>query len=288
MAEGYCTLEDLRRALREASLPGDLDQDAQIAVDAISSQSIWLERTYKRHWYAPSGADILNEAAEIDIPQSPKTRDDEYDIPRHGGLVHGESERDRYRYRENSDALLESDPRYDRRRRKLRRDIKREIRISTGEYIEEFSEDEPAYTRIRLDRKDVDALNSLHVIGADGSYTDWVGDSEYDGGAGLMHRGEDFWARTNNDGISELYIDVHALDGDINSLSNAVYLDWDYGHEGIPSNIKRAVAHFAAAEFVEEATIQTPENATIYNVETLSEKLESKAEKLLEPDAEVP
>lgn len=285
MATGYCTLEDLRRALQKADLPGDLSRDNQIAVDAISSQSIWLERTYKRHWYEPDGID---DAEEIDIPQSPKTRDDEYDIPRHGGLVHGESERERYRFRENSDALLESDPRHDRRRRELRRDPKREIRIATGEYLDGFEENLPAYTRIRLDRKDVDTLNSLHVIGDDGRYTDWVDDSEYDGGAGLMHRGEDFWARTNNDGISELYIDVHSLDDDIASLSNAVYLDFDYGSEGIPRNVRRAVACFAAAEFAEEATIQIPENATIYNVETLSEKLQTKAEKLLEPDAVVP
>jgi len=288
MAEGYCTLEDLRRALREADLPGDLSQDNDIAVDAIASQSIWLERTYKRHWYASTGDDILSEASTITIPQDPKTRDDEHSIPRHGGMVHGASEEERYRHRENSDALLESDPRYDRRRRELRRDPKEEIRIATGEYIEGYDESTPAYTRIRLDRKDVDAINSLHIIGEDGSYTDWVSDSGYDGGAGLTHRGEDFWARTNNDGISELYIDVHSLDDDIASLSNAVYIDWHYGHDGIPRNIRRAVACFAAAEFAQEAAIQIPENATIYNVETLAEQFREKAQKLLEPDAVTP
>ncbi len=287
---GYCTLEDLRRALRGADLPGDVKQDKQIAVDAIVSQSRWVERTYKRHWYAPSGATILDEAEEIDVPTGPRTRTDEYDISRHGAQVHGASERDRHRAHKNSDALLEAGPRHERRRHE-RREPKQEIRISTGpaEALEPpVDESVPAYTRIRLDRKDVDAINELHVIGEDGSYTDWVGSSDYDGGAGTEHRGEDYWGRVNNDGISELYLDVHSLDDDIASLSNAVYTEWDYGREGISRTARRAVALFAAAEFAEEATIQIPENATVYNVGALSDKLEAKAEKLLNPDAKVP
>lgn len=289
MAEGYCTLEDLRRALREASLPGDLSQDSQIAIDAIVSQSQWVERTYKRHWYAPAGADILDKADEIDIPTDPKTRDDEEDIPTHAGFVHGASERE-FRRRENSDALLESDPRRERRRHDWR-EPKQEIRISTGapEALEPpVNEDVPAYTRIRLDRKDVDTLNELHVINADGGYDDWVAESDYDGGAGTAHRGEDYWGRVNNDGISELYLDVHALDDDIASLSNAVYVDFDYGHEGITRTARRAVALFSGAEFAESASIQLPDSATLYNVETKAEEMRERARKLLDPDSVTP
>lgn len=287
MATGYCTLEDLRRALREADLPGDLSQDQQIAVDAITSRSDWLERTYKRHWYAPAGAGILDEATQIDIPTAPKTRDDEEDLETHGALVHGASEVERYRHQPNSDALLEAGPRHEHRRHE-RRDPKREIRIAIGEYHHGHDESVPAYTRIRLDRKDVDAINSLNVINADGGYDDWVADNAYTGGVGLAHRGEDYWGRVNNDGISELYIDVHALDDDLASLSKAVYVDWDYGHEGIPRNVRRAVANFAGAVFTEEASIEIPENARLYNIETKAEEMEARARELLEPDAVQP
>ncbi|MDF9748365.1 hypothetical protein [Natrinema salsiterrestre] len=290
MTTGYCTLEDVRRALQKSSLPGDLSQDKQLAVDAIVSQSRWLERTYKRHWYAPTGADILDEATEIDIPTAPRTRDDEHDISSHGAMVHGASERDRSRRRKNSDALLESGPRYERRRHD-RRDSKQEIRIAIGEpeaLEPPVDETVPAYTRIRLDRKDVDAINELHVINGDGGYDDWVAEDDYDGGAGLTHRGEDYWGRVNNDGISELYLNVHAMDDEIASLSKAVYIDWDYGREGISRTARRAVALFAGAEFTEEIGTQIPDNAKLYNVETKAEEMRNRAEKLLEPDAEVP
>ncbi|QLH78677.1 hypothetical protein HZS55_15885 [Halosimplex rubrum] len=278
MPTGYCTLGDLRRALREAELPGDIGQDEQLAVDAIVAETEPLVKSLKRHWFEPGGID---EATAIDIPTGPKTRDDEHDIPRHGAQVHGASEEERYRYRENSDALLESDPRHDRHRREERSDPKREIRISIGEY-DDYRDDIPAYTRIRFDRRDVDAVNELHVIGADGSYTDWVDSSDYDGGVGKTHRGEDYWVRINNGGWSELYLDVHAMDDDLASLSNAVYVDLDYGHEGIPRNVRRAVALRAGAEFAEEAAIQIPENATVYNVETKADRMREKADELLE------
>ncbi|QLG47897.1 hypothetical protein [Natrinema halophilum] len=290
MPTGYCTLEDVRRALQKSQLPGDLSQDKQIAVDAITSQSRWLERTYKRHWYAATGDPILDEATEIDIPTEPRTRDDEHDISTHGAMVHGASERDRHRFRKNSDALLEAGPRYDRCRRD-RREPKQEIRIAIGEpeaLESPVDEDVPAYTRIRLDRKDVESINELHVINADGGYDDWVAESDYDGGAGLSHRGEDYWGRVNNDGISELYLNVHAMDDDIASLSKAVYVDWDYGTEGISRTVRRAVALFAGAEFTEELSAQVPENAKLYNAETKADEMRDRARKLLEPDQEVP
>ncbi|WP_134672597.1 hypothetical protein [Halorussus marinus] len=278
---GYCTLEDVRRALRKSQLPGDVSQDEAIAVDAIAAETEPLEKELKQYWYAPAGASILDEATAVDIPTGPKTRDDEHDIPTHGGFVHGASERERFRYRENSDALLELDPRNDRRR-ELRRDPKREIRIATGEYQDGYQDDQPAYTRIQLERRDVEAVNKLLVIGADGSYTDWVASDEYSGGLWPDALGDDYYVRLNNGGVSELYIDVHALDDDLASLSNGVYIDFDYGHEGIPRAIRRAVALRAGAELAEEAVISIPENATLYNVETKADSMREKAADLIE------
>jgi hypothetical protein len=276
---GYCTLKDVRRALRKADLPGDVSQDEQIAVDAILAETEPLERSLKRHFYEPQGID---EATTVTIPTEPKTRDDEHDLPRHAALVHGASERDRHQYRENSDALLESDPRDDRRRREHRRDPKREIRVEIGEYHDGYHDDQPAYTRIRLERNYVDAISKLLVIGADGSYTDWVASSDYDGGVGLTHRGSEYWVRINSGGVSELYLDIHALDDDIASLSNAVYVEFDHGHEGIPPAVRRAVALRAGATLAEDAVIKIPSNATLYNIEAKAEEMRSEADRLLE------
>jgi len=278
---GYCTLEDVRRALRKAGLPGDVAQDERIAVDAILAETEPLERSLSRHFYEPGGID---EATVVTVATEPKTRDDEHDLPTHAGLVHGASERDRYRYRENSDALLESDPRSDRRR-KSRREPKRELRIAIGdaEALEPpIDETRPAYTRIRLERHYVDAINKLLVIGPDGAYTDWVAEADYDGGVGLEHRGSEYWVRINSGGVSELYLDVHAMADDLNSLSNAVYVDFDHGHSGIPRAVRRAVALRAGAELVEESVVEIPDNATIYGIETKAEEMREKADTLLE------
>jgi len=280
MATGYCTVDDVRRVLREGSLPGDAVQDPRIVRDAIAAQTEWFEKEYKRHWFVPGGVD---EDADNLISTSAKTRDDEHDIPTHGGFVHGDSERDRPFSRTNSDALLEAGPRHDRRRRH-RREPKQEIRIARGapDAVDNpVDESIPADTRIRLARRDVRAVNELSVINADGGYDDWVADSSFAGGIGSPHRGEDYWVRVNNGGASELYIDVHSLDDDIPSLSNAVYVDIDYGHEGLPRTARRGIANRAAAALAEDAAIQIPANAEVYSVDSLADKLETRADELL-------
>lgn len=244
MATGYCTLEDLRRALREASLPGDIQQDQAIAVDAIVAQTEWLEKTLKRHWYAPTGADILDEATAIDIPTGPKTRDDEEDIPTGGAFLPG------------------TDP---------------TPKTSQG-----------SYAKIPLARRDAESVSALHVRTEDGTFEDWVASNDYTEGS-WPPSGEDYYLRVNNGGWSRLYLDTTNLlvEGEddeyvLDSFANAVYLEWSYGHEGIPRNVRRAVAFRAAADFVEESAIQIPENAEVYNVESLAEQFERKAEELLE------
>jgi len=277
MAEGWCTLEDVRRALRTAQLPGDVSQDSDIAADKIEAQTEPLEKALNRHWYAEKGDQVLTEANAVTVPTEPLTRDDEHDIQRHGGLVHGASESDRHR--RNTDSLLESGPRHERRR-KHPRQPKEEIRVAIGSARDvEHPRDStgPTYTRIQLDRKDVDTFNELLVIGSDGTYTDWVASNDYDGGVGLTNRGKDYWVRLNNGGVSELYLNIHSLDDDISSLSNAVYVDYDYGRAGIPQNVRQGVANLVAAELVEEAVIEIPQNATLYNIETKATELRTTA-----------
>ncbi|MCD2204413.1 hypothetical protein [Halobacterium sp. KA-6] len=281
MPEGYTTLDYVRRALRSSDLPGDVSQDPRIAVDAITAQTEPLEKTLHRHWYEPDG---ISNATEVTIPSGPNTRNDEHDIQTRGGLVHGDSERKRHRYRKNSDALLEAGPRYERRRQD--NDVtKRKIRIAFGDdnaLDPAVNTDIPAYTRITLNRKDVSAVNELLVVNESGGYDDWVASDDYSGGVGMMHRGEDYWVRINNGGVSELYLDVHAMDDDLVSLSNAVYVDFDYGHKEIPENVRRAVAFRAAADLVEEPSFQIPDNANVYGAESKASELREQADRLLE------
>jgi len=245
MATGYCTLEDLRRALQEAELPGDVEQEPQLAVDAIAAQTEWLEKTLKRHWYAPAGADILSEADQIDIPTGPKSRDDEYDIPTASAFV-----------------------------------------VDDDGPVPKTSQG--SYAKIGLARRDAESVSALHVRTEDGTFEDWADSSDYTEGS-WPPSGEDFYLRVNNGGWSRLYIDTTNLLKDeedneyvLGSFANAVYLEWSYGHEGIPRTVRRAVAFRAASDFVEDAAIQIPENAQVYNVESLAEQFERKAEELLE------
>jgi len=245
MPKGYCTLEDLRRALQEAELPGDISQDQQLAVDAIAAQTEPLEKSLKRHWYAPAGASILDEASAIDIPTEPKSRDDEEDIPTSSAFV-----------------VDDDGP---------------APKTSQGDYA-----------KIELARRDAEAVEALHVRTADGTYEDWTASSDYTEGS-WPPSGEDYYIRVNNGGWSRLYLDTtNLLEADeddkyvLDSFANAVYVSYSYGHEGIPRNVRRAVALRAASAFVEEAAMQIPDNAKVYNVESLAEKFERKADELLE------
>lgn len=245
MPVGYCTLEDLRSALREASLPGDVSQDEQLAVDAITAETEPLEKELKRHWYAPTGSQILDEATAIDIPTGPKTRDDEEDIPTASAFI-----------------VDESGP---------------VPKTSQG-----------TYAKIPLARRDAEAVEALHVRQADGSYEDWANSAEYTGGE-WPPSGEDYYLRVNNGGWSRLYLDTSNFlkpeeDDEyvLDSFANSVYLEFDYGHKGLPQNLRRAVALRAGASLVEEPAFSIPENARIRSVESKAEEMRSEADRLLD------
>jgi len=244
MPEGYCTLVDVRKALRQADLPGDVSQDPQIAVKAIVSQTEPLRKSLKRHWYATESSQILDEATEVDIPTEPKTRNDEYDIPTGGTMIAGQAPAPK---------------------------------TSQG-----------TYAKISLDRRDADSVSALHVRTEDGTFEDWAASADYSEGE-WPPSGEDYYLRTNNGGWSRLYLDTtnflkeneddeYVLD----SFANAVYLEFSFGHEGIPENVRRAVAFRAAADLVEEPSFQIPDNANVYGAESKASELREQADELLE------
>lgn len=270
MPTGYCTVDNVRRALQEAGLPGDAEQDRDIVIDAIAAQTNWLERNTKRHWYVSGG---ISEDTDDLIPTSTNTRDDEHDISTHGGYVVGAYGSSPSKATATTGTVFSSSSSGPQ--------PKEEIRLAFGDLDDDTI---PAYTRIRLERKDVDAVNTLNVVNVDGGFDDWVASNDFSGGVGNSHRGEDYWVRINNGGVSELYLDVHAMDDDIPSLSNAVYVDIDYGHEGLPRNIRRGVAFRAAADLTEEAATQIPDNARLRSVDALADELREQATDLLSND----
>lgn len=237
---GYCTAEDVRRALREKNLPGDAEQDRDILLDAITAQTEWLEKKLKRHWYEPEGNDIHTEDTDDIIPTSTKSRDDEEDIPTGGAHVVGEP-----------------------------------VTPKTWQ---------GSYTRIRLARRHADSISKLLVRTPDG-YEDWT--TEHSGGTWPDAVGDDYYLRVNNGGVSQLYLDTENLldaDGEplLDTYSNAVYVTYSYGHEGIPKTIRRAVAFRAASDLTEEAAIQVPDNAKVRSVDALADEFLEKSNELLE------
>lgn len=271
--DGYCTVDDVRKVLQEADLTGALaENDNQLVVDAIAGLQEPIETATHKHWYVEGGLAGDDEGV---VPTSAKTRNDEHDIPTHGGFVHGASEDDaRRRLRANSDALLEAG-RHDVTRRDRYREPKREIRIATGDaFSMRWPRDDgaPAYTRLRLNRKDVTAVNDLMVVNEAGGYDDWTSDKT--GGIGNAHRGEDYWVRINNRGVAELYLDVHTMDDDLHTFANAVYVDFEYGDDELPMSVRRGVAQLAAAEIVldDEAVVSIPDAGQLVNLETKAER----------------
>jgi len=270
--EGYCTLEDVRRALQKAALPGDISQDKRLAVDAIAAETEPLEKSLKRHWYAPTGASILDEADQIDIPTSPKTRDDEEDIPTRAFLTTGTDDRSSY----YPPTWVDYDPTDDE-----------EPDYEDMDGLSPKTE-QGDYAALPLARRDAESISALHVRTADGTFEDWAASSDYSEGS-WPPSGEDYYLRVNNGGWSRVYIDTSNLlkEGEtdeyvLDSFANAVYIEWSYGHEGIPRNVRRAVALRAGAEFAEELAVQIPDNAKLYNVESKADRMREKADELLE------
>jgi len=145
----------------------------------------------------------------------------------------------------------------------------------------------PAYARVTLDRKDVQSLDELHVLTADGTLTDWVARPEYDTEVGLSARGKDAWVRVNNGGVSELNIDISQIDDEIPSLANAVYAGITYGVPELDPRVQKGTAALVAADLVldDEFVTAIPDDGQLTNVETKAERFGATGAQKLAPDA---
>ncbi|MFC7044295.1 hypothetical protein ACFQH6_20745 [Halobacteriaceae archaeon GCM10025711] len=256
---GYCTVEDLRRALRKAGLPGDAAQDRDIALDAITSQTEWLQEQTHRHWYEPNG--IAEDTDDI-IPTSPLTHnEDEQDIPTRAFLTTTETDRSSY----YPPTWVDYDP-----------DDEDEPEYEEMDGLTPQQHRGP-FTRVTLFRRDVSSISELLVLSTTG-YEDWVANADYTEG-----RTGDYYLHVDDStGLTRLYLNTDSLDPDLESYAGAVVATYDYGIEGLSDTVRRAVALKAGSDLAEEAAVRIPENATLYNVETKAEEMERKAMDLLE------
>lgn len=234
---GYCTVDDVRRALREEDLPGDAEQDRGIVLDAITGQTQWLRKATDCHFYVPGG---ISEDSDDLVPTSPRTREaEELDVPstphpQHSTLFN--ADRDRYPHKTHG-----------------------------------------PFCRMALEKNDVTDVTGLEVFGGSGDSEDWVQASD-------KTEGEDWRLYVDAGGApSRSYVDVRARSlPPLQHYAGAVRVSYRYGQDSLPSTVRRAVAKRAAADLAEEASMQIPQNATVYGVESKAEELRSTAKELLE------
>lgn len=73
--EGYCTPEDVRKAMQEAQIKDSGPLSQGIVEAAIDAQTDWIRRVTGRHWYDPDATDTLIPTTTLTVPE------DNYDLP---------------------------------------------------------------------------------------------------------------------------------------------------------------------------------------------------------------
>lgn len=251
---GYCTVDDVRLALRKSDLPGDAVQDRDIVVNAITAQTEWVQETTNRHWFdVHEDATVYGEGIYGDGVYATGQYVDEIELLPEEPLKHSMDELD-----------IPSSPHAGHTQA---------FRGGRGQarYPARYA---GPYTRVKLTRRDVIRLNELLIRDNAGGVTDWV-DEKTEG------RGEDYYVQTNDhDGFSYLYLHTGSLPR-LRDYGNSVIATYQYGIEGITQTVRRATALRAAAHLTDKAAIQIPDNARLTNVETLADEMRQRAEELL-------
>lgn len=133
------------------------------------------------------------------------------------------------------------------------------------------------FTSVKLDKHYAEDLTALEVRDISGVFEDWL---EADDKA----EDED-WQLYVEPGSSSspsyVYLRAASLPA-LQHYTGAVRVSYEYGDEGIPGTVRRAVALRAASHFVDEAAMQIPDNVSVQSVEALADKFERTASELLE------
>lgn len=229
---GYCTAEDVRRALQDVDLEGETA--VEFAQDAIEGQTEWLRKRTGRHWYDSTVSGLFDgvESYGEDVLDVPST-------PHPGPAV-------------------------------LRHHDQRNYPKRTA----------GPYTSVTLTKRDVSSLTSLDIRDPSGGTTDWVADSRFASG-----RGEDYYLQVDpSSGQSVVYLHAGSLPAMWN-YSSAVIASYDYGQDGVPETIRRAVAMRAAADLVmdDDGDVGVPDSGQLVSVQSKADQLREQADDLLSP-----
>lgn len=140
------------------------------------------------------------------------------------------------------------------------------------------------YAKIVLDRRNVQSITQLDVRTGRRDWTDWVAASDKTEG-----KGDDYYLRVNpTTGVSELYVSVVGLS--VDSWDDAVEVSYEWGVDGIPETIRRAVALRAGASLVmdDDAQVGIPNDGQLVSVQTKADKMQSEADRLLKSYTSTP
>lgn len=139
------------------------------------------------------------------------------------------------------------------------------------------------YTRVELAKRDVASLTTLEVRDSAGEVEDWTNTK-------TSGRGEAYYLQVDPEhGTSHVYLDAGELPA-LYDYTDAVVAAYDYGVDGIPDTIERAVAMRAASDLVLQDDVRTaiPDDGQLINLETRAQALRDRAEQLLGPYHETP
>jgi len=206
----------------------------------IRGESEWLQETTNRHWYDPDSAGAFTATGPL------VHSEDEQDIK--AGPHSGPSQLFR------ADRAGAAEPQYP---------------VVHG----------GRYTRVQLQRRDVQELTELLIRQRDGSYVDWVSDPEFEQG-----RGEDYYLHVDDsDGTTHLYLHVGSLP-QLADYGAAVVASYKYGIPRIPQTVRQAVASLAGAALLreDEQTVAVPDDGDLVSLDTKADELESRGHRLLE------
>lgn len=242
--EGYCTAEDVRKALQERGLDGDGQGPLSkpIVDAAIAGQTDWIRRETKRHWYDPN-ADSDSDTSNDILPSSPRSITEENgDIPSSPHAGHAQ-------------LAVDDNVRYP---------------VTQG----------GGYAEIRLGFKDIESVTKLLVREKGRDYTDWVADSGIVQGRGEDY----YLESDPETDITDLYIDTRALAPRQDWTNTVVVdFDYGTSPIPETIRRAQAALAGADLVMDDDVKTAIPNDGQLIAVETKADRLIKQAMRLLEP-----
>lgn len=141
------------------------------------------------------------------------------------------------------------------------------------------------YAKVRLPHYHVDSVSALTVRGWEGDVVDWTTDPEQ-----VEGRGDDYYLSTSEpEGASHLFVRADSI-GPRVDFGDLLTLDYEFGEDGVPDTIRRAVSLLAASELVldDDTEVAIPSDGQLIPLDTKAGKMRKTAHRLLKPYKETP